>query len=86
MTQAQKIIKYLALAFAFFLIFSIASGIMYSVLFFTNIFDTDNHVMEKLEELKITEEASVLDIEVNSSNIIIKQGYSTILTLNIAFC
>lgn len=74
MTQSQKIIKYLALAFAFFLIFSIVSGIMYGVLFFTNIFDSDNHVMEKLEELKITENASVLGIEVNSVNVIIKQG------------
>lgn len=76
MTQVQKIIKYLALAFAFFLIFSIVSGIMYGLLSFTSIFDTDDHVMEKLEELKITEDASVLDVEVRSANVIIKQGES----------
>lgn len=74
MTQVQKIIKYLALAFAFFLIFSIIHGIMYGILSFTNILNTDNHVMEKLEELKVTEDASVLNVEVSSSNIIIKQG------------
>lgn len=76
MTQAQKIIKYVALAFAFFLIFSIISGIIRCVLMFTNIFDTNDHVMETLEELKVTENASILDVEVNSANIIIKKGES----------
>lgn len=74
MTQAQKIIKYLALAFAFFLIFSIVSGIMYGVLSFTNILDTDDNIMEKMEELKFQEAASILEIKVSSANIIIKQG------------
>lgn len=76
MTSAQKIIKYLALAFAAFLIFSIVSSIMYVVLSFTNIFDSDNHVVDKIEELKVTEGASVLDVQVNTADIIIKQGES----------
>lgn len=74
MTQAQRIIKYVAIAFAFLLIFSIVSGIIQCLSAFTNIFDTDDYVIEKLEELKITEDASVLDIEVNSANIILKKG------------
>lgn len=82
MTQVQRIIKYLALALAFFLIFSIVSGIMYVVLSFTDIFDTDNHVMEKLEELKTTDGASFLDVEVNSASVIIKQGDSLKLETN----
>lgn len=71
MTQIQKIIKYIALALAFFLIFSIVAGIMQFLLSFTNIFKNDA-LMDKLEELKITESAAVLDIDVSSANIIIK--------------
>lgn len=74
MSQTQKIIKYLALALAFFLIFTIISITTQGLLAVTNIFETDDRVMEKLEELKITEDASVLDIEVKTANIIIKQG------------
>lgn len=73
MTQVQKIIKYIALAFAFFLIFSIVAGIMNIILSFTSIFKTDT-MMEKLKELKITESAAVLDIDVSSANIIIKNS------------
>lgn len=71
MTQVQKIIKYAALALAFFIIFSIVTGIMQFLLSFTNVFKNDT-LMEKLEELKITESASVLDIDVSTVNIIIK--------------
>lgn len=73
MTQTQKIIKYLALALAFFIIFSIISMIMYGFIFFSNLFSND--MSKKLEELKITDSASILDIEVSSVNIIIKEGF-----------
>lgn len=75
MTQAQKIIKYVALAFAFSLIFSIASFIMRGILVFTNVFD-ENASMENLEELRVNENASLLEIDVSSVNIIIKTGDS----------
>ena len=55
MSQTQKIIKYLALALAFFIIFTIVSVTMQGLLVITNIFDKDDSVMEKLEELKIEE-------------------------------
>lgn len=74
MTKTQKIIKYLALAFAFSIIFSIISSIMYGLLSVSNIFDKDDYVTENMEELKINENTSFLDIEVSSVNIIIKQG------------
>lgn len=74
MNQTQKIIKYLALALAFFIIFTIISITMHGLFAVTNIFEKGDSVMEKLEELKIEENASVLDIEVKTANVIIKQG------------
>lgn len=73
MTQVQKIIKYVALAFAFFLIFTIASSIMYGILTLTNIFNKDD-LMENLEELKIHGESSLLEIDVSTVDVVIKKG------------
>jgi len=70
MTQVQKIIKYLALAFAFFLIFSIIGGIMS----FINIFNYKDNAVKELEELKVIENTSILDVEVKSANVIVKEG------------
>ena len=50
MNTAQKIIKYGAIAFAFFLIFSILSGIMTGVMLFSNIWQ-----QEEPNELKQTQ-------------------------------
>ena len=75
MSQSQKIIKYLAIAFALFLTFSIISGIIYGVSF---IFDLSNDnsrsITEKLDNLEIDKASSFLDIDVLSSNIKIKKG------------
>lgn len=76
MSQVQRVIKYVAVAFAIFLIFSIVSGIMYGMISFTNIFDDDDPILENLKELPITNDVLVLNIEVGSANIIIKQGES----------
>lgn len=70
MTQTQKIIKYLALAFAFFLIFSIIGGIMSLI----NIFNPEDNAIKELEELKVIENTSILDVEVKSANVIIKES------------
>lgn len=80
MTQLQKIIKYLALAFAFFLIFSVLSLFMYVLPVITSVFDKD-----ELQELEpnITTNSSILDIEVFSSNIIFEVGDNlNVLTSN----
>lgn len=73
MSGAQKIIKYLAIAFAILLIFNIISGIMYGIISFTNIFN-NNEIQQEIEELSINENIQIIDIEVSSINIIIKEG------------
>lgn len=75
MSGLQKTIKYLAIAFAIFLTFNIISGIMYGISFIGNLFDNDkNGVIEKLTDLEINSDTLLLDIDVSSSNIIIKEG------------
>lgn len=77
MTSAQKVIKYLALGFAIFLIFSILSSIMFGLSMFSNIFDSDKHsdIIEDLKNLNITgENISVLDIDIKAANLVIKKG------------
>lgn len=73
MTQAQKIIKYFALALAFFIIVSLVSGIFYGINSLINLF-SDNEIGEiKTFEFK---EANVenLDIELSSTKLIIKNS------------
>lgn len=75
MKQAQKIIKYLAIAFALFLTFSIISIISYGVSFIGNLFDSDkDSITEKLNDLDINDNTLLLDINTSSSNITIKSG------------
>lgn len=73
MSRAQKIIQYLVMAFAIFLTFSIISAIMYGIISLDNIFD-DNGNIDYLEELDITEDTFIIDIQVNSAVITIKSG------------
>lgn len=75
MSELQKIIKYLAIAFAIFLTFSIISGIMYGISFIGNIFDDDkNSITEKLNNLEIIDNTLLLDVDISSSNITIENG------------
>ncbi len=74
MTNIQRIIKYVAMAFAIFLIFSILSGIMYGIMSVSNIFGNNENTNKDLEDLNITSDTLVLDIEVSSVDIVIKQG------------
>lgn len=75
MSSGQKIIKNLALAFAFFLIFSIVSGIIYGLSVFTNIFKDkeDLKPLEEIKELKETD-ASLLSIDLKATNLVVKVG------------
>lgn len=76
MNGIQKVIKYIAIAFAFFLTFSIISGIISVASSLSNIF-TDEKTNEKtdnLKELAIESKSKNLDIDIASSNIIIKVG------------
>ena len=77
MSSAQKIIKYLAIAFALFLTFSIISGIGYAFISIGNLFDSNKKsVTEKLEMIEIKEEDTIssLEIDVGGTNIIVKSG------------
>lgn len=76
MSGAQKTIKYLAIAFALFLTFSIISGIASGILMIGNIFDDkdDYEILEELKELGIENDAKVLDIDIKGTNIVIKTG------------
>lgn len=75
MSGFQKTIKYLAIAFAIYLTFNIISGIIYGVSFIGSLYDNDKNIItEKLSDLKINSDTLLLDIDVSSSNIIIKKG------------
>lgn len=75
MSNLQKIIKYLAIALAIFLTFNIIYGIMYGVSFIGKIFGNDEAIIkEKLESIDVLNATNILDINVSSSNITIKQG------------
>lgn len=76
MSNAQKIIKYLAISFAFFLVFNIISGIMHMVMIISNIFNDkdDYEIMDKIKDLEVSDEVKLLDVDVVSSNIVIKIG------------
>lgn len=77
MSAAQKIIKYLAVAFALFLTFSIISGIGYAFISIGNLFDSNKKsVTEKLEMIEIKEEDTIssMEIDVGATNITVKSG------------
>lgn len=78
MTTAQKVIKYLAIAFAIFLIVNIVSGILWGIFGFTFIFglNTENQVIT--EEMSTTnfeyENINILDIDIAFSSLKIRNG------------
>ncbi len=80
MTTAQKIIKYLALAFAFFIIISVISGIVFGLgafTFITGISKEESYKVEIIEEvLTIADKETLeeLDIDIKFSNLKIKTG------------
>lgn len=74
MSSVQRIIKYCAIAFAMFLIFTIVSAIMGCVISLGNIFDDNKDITEKLEGLDIGSSASILNVDVSSVNVIIKES------------
>lgn len=73
MSNAQKTIKYLALAFAIFLIISIFSLIAYGVSFLGNIFDEDSNLAD-LTELKVNDDVIALDLDLKSVSLKIVKG------------
>lgn len=72
MSSFQKVIKYIAIAFAALIIFNIISGIVSGVSVLSGIFSND--VNNNLNKLDVDNNYRVLDIEVGSVNILIKKG------------
>lgn len=78
MSNGQKIIKYLAMAFAASLAFSIISSIFYGVMMFAGFMDVKNTYEDKTMELREISSIgfSSLDINIFGSELIIKEGDS----------
>lgn len=79
MTTAQKVIKYLAIAFAIFLIINIISGILWALFGFSFIFglhNTQNDIIsEEIETIDLQyTHIDTLDIDIAFSNLIIRNG------------
>lgn len=75
MSTAQKIIKYLAIAFAFSIIFSIVSSILFSFSLLTDLYDNDDEkVIRELKEERIRGNILGLDIDTGGVEVNIKQG------------
>lgn len=75
MINFQKIIKYCAIAFAILLIFNIITSIMFIMASIGNIFDNkENDNRENNKVVDIKNNIKKLDIDIDSSNIIIKNG------------
>lgn len=86
MTLAQKIIKNLAIAFACFLIISIISGILSTLYALSGILGLQKENKKIKDEMSMVnfenEEIATLDIDVNFTNLIIKNGDNLIAETN----
>lgn len=81
MTTLQKIIKYLALAFALFLIVSILGGILGAVGLLGSFFSEDevldeDAVLQNTTTYSVNGEIHDLDIRINAAEVLIKEGTS----------
>lgn len=72
MSSFQKIVKYFAIALAVFLIVNIVSGIVLGINFVSNMFSSNTN--SNLDKVDISSNYKALDIELDSINIIIKNG------------
>ncbi len=70
MTKLQRTIKYLAMAFAIFLIVSIFSGILSVARLLVGL--GNKNLPEELTTYPVTEEVTSLDLEINAAELVIK--------------
>ncbi len=75
MTTFQKVIKYLAMAFAIFLTVSIIGGILSAVGLFGGFFGGDA-VAEDIKTYTVSSDISNLEVKINAADFTIKQGES----------
>ena len=82
MTILQKVIKYLAIAFAIFLTVSIIGGIFSAVGIFGGLFSNDA-VLEEVKTYSLSAEICNLDIEINAADLAIKEGEAFLVESNL---
>lgn len=82
MTSWQKAIKYVAIAFAVFLVVSIVGGALGALGFVTGIFSNDN-VLDEARIYDISEDFLCLDLDVGAADISIIEGNEFQLESNI---
>ena len=85
MTSIQKVIKYIAIAFACFLIFAIISGILSAILgisFVFNITDGEPEITEMKDIVFEETTLDSLDIDIAYANLIIKNGENISVSTN----
>ena len=87
MTTLQKVIKYLALAFAIFLTVSIVGGILSAVGLLGSLFSDDDaewgDVIGETKNYTVSSEISDLNIQINAADFYIKEGNSFSIESNL---
>ena len=87
MTTLQKVIKYLALAFAIFLTVSIVGGILSAVGLLGSLFSDDDaewgDVIGETKTYTVSSEISDLNIQINAADFYIKEGNSFSIESNL---
>lgn len=83
MTNSQKIIKYFAIAFAIFLIYTISSAIITSAGIIIKSFDKKpNEEISELKEIYSSDKINSLDIDLHATNLIIKNDEKVSIQTN----
>ncbi|MDD6276650.1 MAG: DUF4097 family beta strand repeat-containing protein [Clostridia bacterium] len=82
MTTVQKIIKYLAMAFAIYLVVMIFGGLLSALGLFTVFFGGES-VTDASEVYSVSQNISELKIEINAADFVIQSGDSFALTSNL---
>lgn len=84
MTALQKVIKYLAVAFAVFLSVAIIGGLLGAVGLFGGLFE-DEVVLEDLTSYRVTANVRQLEIEINAADLRIKEGEAFSVESNLKY-
>lgn len=82
MTTAQKVIKYLAMAFAIFLTVSIIGG-LFSMFGLFGGFFSDDAVTEDIKTYSVSADIQSLEVKINAADFTIKQGESFAVESNL---
>ncbi len=82
MTDFQKTVKYIAIAFAIFLAVSIIGGIISMLGLFSGFFSGDA-ITDDLKTYSVSSEIQSLDVKINAADFTIKQGESFMVESNL---